>query len=145
MEGLHYLRNIGITHRDIKPENILIDYNGRVKLIDFGLSNFYQQGSHSFSLDQKLRTECGSPCYAAPEMIEGKEKYDPVLIDVWSSGVVLFSMMAGYLPFCDPDISTLYKKILLGSYKFPSWFTHDAKDLLSRMLTVDPAKRIKLD
>jgi serine/threonine protein kinase len=77
-------------------------------------------------------------------MIEGKHKYEPLLVDIWSSGVVLFAMIAGYLPFCDPDISTLYKKILIGSFKFPAWISEDAKDLISKMLVVNPSKRIQI-
>lgn len=63
-------------------------------------------------------------------MIEGKHRYDPILIDIWSAGIVLFAMITGYLPFCDPDTSKLYKKILAGSFKFPSWVSEDAKDLI---------------
>lgn len=133
------MHGLGITHRDIKPENILIDYDGNIKIIDFGLSNFYEKSTPHLYLDEKLKTECGSPCYAAPEMVEGKQKYEPMLVDIWSTGVVLFSMIAGYLPFCDPDISVLYKKILTGFFKFPAWVSSEAKDLISKMLVVNPS------
>lgn len=95
--------------------------------------------------DQKLKTECGSPCYAAPEMIEGKHKYDPLMIDIWSAGITLFALICGYLPFCDPEISKLYKKILSGAFKFPSWISEDAQDLLSLMLKTNPSKRATLN
>lgn len=131
------MHSIGIAHRDIKPENILIDFDGRVKIIDFGLSNVYKK-------NEQLKTQCGSPCYAAPEMIEGNHRYNPLAIDIWSSGIVLFAMVAGYLPFCDPDTSKLYKKILAGTYKFPACISENVKDLISKILVVNPAKRATL-
>jgi len=79
-----------------------------LKLVDFGLSNTYQPG-------QTLKTACGSPCYAAPEMIEGKLYYGS-RVDIWSSGVILFAMVAGYLPFEDKDTGKLYQKILSGQF-----------------------------
>jgi 5'-AMP-activated protein kinase, catalytic alpha subunit len=94
------LHELGIVHRDLKPENLLLDYQQNLKLVDFGLSNTYEQG-------MKLKTACGSPCYAAPEMIEGKW-YFGSQVDVWSSGVILFAMLAGFLPFEDKDTGKLY-------------------------------------
>jgi 5'-AMP-activated protein kinase catalytic alpha subunit len=90
----------------LKPENLLLDYENNLKLVDFGLSNTYKQGD-------TLKTACGSPCYAAPEMIEGKS-YLGSRVDVWSCGVILFAMVAGYLPFEDKDTAKLYQKILSG-------------------------------
>lgn len=87
----------------MKPENLLIDYDGSLKMVDFGLSNMYEQGA-------QLKTACGSPCYAAPEMIKG-HRYNGLMTDIWSSGVVLFAMVAGCLPFEDKNTSVLYKKI----------------------------------
>ena len=92
-------------HRDLKPENLLLDDN-KIKLVDFGLSNTYKTGG-------VLKTACGSPCYAAPEMIAGK-RYKPLKADIWSSGVVLYAMLCGYLPFEDPNTKRLYKKIMQG-------------------------------
>lgn len=77
-------------------------------------------------------------------MIEGKHKYEPLLVDIWSAGVVLFAMLSGYPPFCDHDTSKLYSKILAGSFKFPAWISSDAKDLISKILVVNPAKRADL-
>jgi len=89
------MHRLNIVHRDLKPENILLDASYNMKVIDFGLSNLYKEGG-------LLETACGSPCYAAPEMIAGK-KYKGILVDIWSSGVILFAMLCGYLPFDDPD------------------------------------------
>jgi len=96
----------GIAHRDLKPENLLLDKQKRLKIVDFGLSNSYKEG-------ETLKTACGSPCYAAPEMIAGK-RYNGLDVDIWSSGVTLYAMLVGYLPFEDSDTSLLYKKIILG-------------------------------
>jgi len=106
--GVEYLHELGIVHRDLKPENLLLDYQKNLKLVDFGLSNTYKQG-------ETLKTACGSPCYAAPEMIEGKN-YLGSRVDVWSCGVILFAMVAGYLPFEDRDTGKLYQKILSGQF-----------------------------
>ena len=88
---LEYLQVLGIAHRDLKPENILITKDMNIKIIDFGLSNFYQP-------NQLLSTACGSPCYAAPQMITNKS-YDPIKADLWSCGVVLYTMLCGFLPY----------------------------------------------
>lgn len=90
--GIEYLHRLRIVHRDLKPENLLID-NKNIKIVDFGLSNTYKK-------NELLKTACGSPCYAAPEMIAGK-KYESVCVDIWSSGVILFALLCGYLPFED--------------------------------------------
>jgi len=88
--GVDYLNSIGFVHRDLKPENLLLE-NKQVKIVDFGLGNIYKAG-------RLLDTACGSPCYACPEMIEGKS-YQPVMVDIWSCGIILFAMLCGYLPF----------------------------------------------
>jgi 5'-AMP-activated protein kinase catalytic alpha subunit len=92
----------------LKPENLLLDEKKNIKVVDFGLSNTYKPGD-------LLNTACGSPCYAAPEMVAGK-RYDPYKVDVWSSGIVLFAMICGYLPFEDPNTNKLYKKIIANQY-----------------------------
>lgn len=91
--GVEYLHKIGVVHRDLKPENILIDANLTVKIVDFGLGNLYNSQEC-----QLLKTACGSPCYAAPEMIQGRW-YKPKMADIWSSGIVLYAMVCGFLPF----------------------------------------------
>jgi len=91
--GVHYIHKLGVCHRDLKPENLLIDFDKSLKIVDFGLSNTYEKG-------QTLKTACGSPCYAAPEMIAGN-RYHGLKSDLWSCGVVLYAMLCGYLPFED--------------------------------------------
>jgi 5'-AMP-activated protein kinase, catalytic alpha subunit len=100
--------------------------------VDFGLSNTYKPG-------ETLKTACGSPCYAAPEMIEGK-RYIGTNVDIWSSGVILFAMICGFLPFEDPNTSALYKKILSADYKIPKFVSKDATDLLKNILNTDAEK-----
>jgi len=84
-----------------------------------------------------LKTACGSPCYAAPEMIAGK-KYEGLMADIWSCGVILYAMLCGYLPFEDPNTSQLYKKILNGDYKIPKFVSNEGKDLIKNILNTDP-------
>jgi len=101
ISGIEYIHKLKICHRDLKPENLLLDKNKNIKIIDFGLSNTYKSGN-------TLKTACGSPCYAAPEVVAGK-RYHGLMIDIWSSGVILFAMICGYLPFEDPNTGKLYK------------------------------------
>lgn len=137
ISGVEYISKLRIVHRDLKPENLLIDYDKGIKLVDFGLSNTYKEG-------ELLKTACGSPCYAAPEMIAGK-RYNGAMVDIWSCGVILFALLAGYLPFEDPNTSNLYKKILSADYQVPNFISPEACDLIARILTTDPDKRIKID
>ncbi len=124
-------------HRDLKPENLLLDYDKGIKLVDFGLSNTYKNG-------ELLKTACGSPCYAAPEMIAGK-KYHGTNVDIWSCGVILFALVCGYLPFEDPNTSNLYKKILSADFQVPKFVSNEAKDLITCILNTDPEKRYKIE
>lgn len=116
----------GIAHRDLKPENLLLDSDKRIKIVDFGLSNQYTG-------DETLITACGSPCYAAPEMIAGK-RYHGMHVDIWSSGVTLYAMLVGYLPFEDPNTGLLYKKIILGDYEVPDHLSSKARVALKSIL-----------
>ena len=135
---LEYIHTLGIVHRDIKPENILLNKNkSKIKLVDFGLSNSYKYGT-------LLNTACGSPCYAPPEMISGKE-YEPLYSDLWSCGVVLYCMLVGKLPFDDEDIKILYKNIKLANFIIPNFLSNSAKDLLKKILNCNPNKRIRLN
>ena len=108
---MEYIHKLQIVHWDLKPENLLLDHKGQIKVVDFGLSNTFKNG-------EKLQTACGSPCYAAPEMIEGKP-YDGTLVDIWSCGVIMYALICGFLPFEDPNTANLYKKILKGEFQIP--------------------------
>ena len=136
ISGVEYISKLRVVHRDLKPENLLLDYDKGIKLVDFGLSNTYKEG-------ELLKTACGSPCYAAPEMIAGK-RYHGTGVDLWSCGVILFALLAGYLPFEDPNTSNLYKKILSADFEMPNTISPEAQDLIQRILTTDPDKRITI-
>ena len=133
LSGIEYLHKLRVVHRDLKPENLLLDSKKDLKIADFGLSNLYPN-------NELLKTACGSPCYAAPEMINGKE-YKGHLVDIWSSGIILFAMICGYLPFEDADNDVLYRKITEGRFSIPRYVSEQAKDLLRKVLNVDPSKR----
>jgi len=137
ISGVEYIHKLHIVHRDLKPENLMLDTNKNVKLGDFGLSNTYNQ-------DEKLKTACGSPCYAAPEMIAGK-KYNGLQVDIWSAGVVLFALLCGHLPFEDPNTSNLYKKILNGDYTVPKYLSDEAKEMVKGILNINAQKRFTID
>ena len=134
VSGIEFLHSKGIAHRDLKPENLLLDKQKNLKIVDFGLSNTYKTG-------QTLKTACGSPCYAAPEMIAGK-RYNGIEVDIWSSGVTLYAMLCGFLPFEDPDTALLYKKILKGDFELPDFLTNGSIKFLKEILCTDPAKRL---
>ena len=136
ISGIEYIHKLGIVHRDLKPENLLLDHNNSIKIVDFGLSNLYKHG-------ERLKTACGSPCYAAPEMIKG-ERYLGLGADIWSSGVILYAMVCGYLPFEDENTKKLYQKILNAEYKLPSFLSEEAKNLISSILNPDPTKRFTI-
>ena len=136
INGIEYLHKLRIVHRDLKPENLLLDSNKNIKICDFNLSNFYNK-------NELLKTQCGSPCYAAPEMIKGK-KYKAIKIDIWSSGIILYVMLCGFLPFNDEKNDILYKKIVKGEFFLPKFLSQNAKDLITKILSVDPDLRINI-
>ena len=139
ISGIEYLHEVGIAHRDLKLENILLNFKNDIKIIDFGLSNKYNKDN-----EELLQSSCGSPCYAAPEMIKGA-KYHGVDTDIWSSGIILYLMLCKTFPFNDKNNSKLYQKILSGKFNLPSYLSNEAKDLLSKLLKVNPTERIKLN
>ncbi|KAI9314060.1 kinase-like domain-containing protein [Dichotomocladium elegans] len=130
--AVEYCHRHKIVHRDLKPENLLLDANNNVKIADFGLSNIMTDGDF-------LKTSCGSPNYAAPEVISGRLYAGPE-VDVWSCGVILYVMLCGRLPFDDEYIPTLFKKINGGIYTMPTFLSPETKYLLTSMLVVDPMK-----
>ena len=138
INGLEYIHSLGIVHRDLKPENLLLTSEHILKIIDFGLSNYFQTGQENL-----LSTPCGSPCYASPEMVAGK-KYDGFKIDVWACGIILYAMLCGYLPFEDPDNEVLFKKILECKLEYPSYVNRISIDLIEKILVTDPEKRITI-
>ncbi len=135
-EGMAYIHDQGVAHRDLKPENLLLNAEGDLKISDFGLSAILDH-------DRLLTTTCGTPNYIAPEILT-QQPYNGRTADVWSIGVIMYVLMAGYMPFEDPSHSTLMRNIRDAKYQCPSWFSSDARDLLDRMLTPDPAHRINI-
>ncbi|KAF9943305.1 hypothetical protein BGZ67_003068 [Mortierella alpina] len=146
MSGVHYLHSKHIVHRDLKLENLLLDRNRNIIITDFGFANQFDSSSRDL-----MSTSCGSPCYAAPELVISDGLYVGSGVDIWSCGVILYAMLAGYLPFDDdpsnPDgdnINQLYNYILVTTLVFPDYISSDARDLLRMMLVPDPAKRCNM-
>eukprot|EP00184_Porphyridium_aerugineum_P000622 CAMPEP_0184691656 /NCGR_PEP_ID=MMETSP0313-20130426/436_1 /TAXON_ID=2792 /ORGANISM="Porphyridium aerugineum, Strain SAG 1380-2" /LENGTH=505 /DNA_ID=CAMNT_0027149409 /DNA_START=87 /DNA_END=1604 /DNA_ORIENTATION=+ len=135
--GLEYCHRRLICHRDLKPENLLLDRNLNVKICDFGMTNLNPPG-------QFLETSCGSPHYAAPEVVSG-DMYNGLEADIWSTGVILYAMVTGRLPFDDDNIQRLLNKVQRGVYHLPNDIDPNCRDLIKQMLNVDPSKRISID
>lgn len=135
--AVDFCHSRGVYHRDLKPENLLLDENGDLKVSDFGLSALCESRRN----DGLLHTTCGTPAYVAPEVIN-KKGYDGAKADMWSCGVILFVLMAGFLPFHDPNLMEMYRKISRGDFKCPQWFPLEVRKLLSKILDPIPNTRI---
>lgn len=138
IDGVDYCHIKGVYHRDLKPENLLLDSQGNLKISDFGLSASPGEGVNI------LKTTCGTPNYVAPEVLSHKG-YDGAVADIWSCGVILYVLMAGYLPFDEVDLTTLYAKIDKADFSCPSWFPVGAKSLIHRILDPNPQTRIQIE
>ncbi|KAJ7482152.1 CAMK/CAMKL/Kin4 protein kinase [Mycena galericulata] len=146
ISGVWYIHQKKIVHRDLKLENLLLDRHRNVIITDFGFANRFEHRA-----DDLMQTSCGSPCYAAPELVISEGLYVGSAVDIWSCGVILYAMLAGYLPFDDdpanPDgdnINLLYKYIVNTPLSFPEYISEEARDLLKMMLVPDPRKRASL-
>ena len=137
INAINYLHSQNICHRDIKPENLLLDRYKNIKLIDFGISTFYNG-------KKLLSSPCGTIIYAPPEM-HLNNNYSGILSDIWNCGIVLYAMVCGYLPFCDDDDEVNISNIIKGNYNIPDYLSPSLKDLLSHLLEVDPMKRFDLE
>lgn len=137
ISAVDFCHSRGVYHRDLKPENLLLDEDGDLKVSDFGLSAFVESNCQ----DGLLHTTCGTPAYVAPEVISRKG-YDGAKADIWSCGVILYVLLAGYLPFHDANLLLLYKKASKAEYRFPAWFSPEARKLVSKMLDPNPNTRI---
>mmetsp|Transcript_42358 Transcript_42358/g.68695 ORF Transcript_42358/g.68695 Transcript_42358/m.68695 type:complete len:853 (-) Transcript_42358:480-3038(-) len=136
ISAIEYLHERGIVHRDLKPENVLLDADGNVKVIDFGMS--VQVGPQDM-----LKTVCGTPEFFAPEIIWGGEYQGPPA-DIWSCGVILFELVCGYNPFAFSNVSVVFSRILAGKYKVPDFVTPECASLICKILTTDPRRRMTI-
>uniref|UniRef100_A0A8C7DCT7 non-specific serine/threonine protein kinase n=1 Tax=Oncorhynchus kisutch TaxID=8019 RepID=A0A8C7DCT7_ONCKI len=137
VSAVQYCHQKRIVHRDLKAENLLLDADMNIKIADFGFSN-------EFTLGSKLDTFCGSPPYAAPELFQGK-KYDGPEVDVWSLGVILYTLVSGSLPFDGQNLKELRERVLRGKYRIPFYMSTDCENLLKKLLVLNPGKRSSLE
>ncbi|XP_078792178.1 serine/threonine-protein kinase MARK2 isoform X17 [Oryzias latipes] len=137
VSAVQYCHQKCIVHRDLKAENLLLDAEMNIKIADFGFSN-------EFTLGNKLDTFCGSPPYAAPELFQGK-KYDGPEVDVWSLGVILYTLVSGSLPFDGQNLKELRERVLRGKYRIPFYMSTDCENLLKKFLILNPSKRGSLE
>ncbi|KAK6151773.1 hypothetical protein DH2020_014408 [Rehmannia glutinosa] len=137
IDAVSHCHSKGVYHRDLKPENLLLDSKGNLKVSDFGLSALPQQGV------DLLHTTCGTPNYVAPEVLSHRG-YDGAAADIWSCGVILYVLMAGYLPFDETDLASLYNKINAAQFSCPFWFSPAVTSLIHKILDPNPETRIKI-
>ena len=138
IDGVEYLHLSNITHRDLKLENLLLDENYRIKITDFGLSYLGK------NIDDLIETPCGTPSYAPPEMLRG-EKYNGILSDIWSCGIILYTMLVGNLPCSESKEELVYENIMQNNYYFPENISKEAKDLIKNMLMINPKERYNFE
>ncbi|XP_059635559.1 CBL-interacting serine/threonine-protein kinase 6 [Cornus florida] len=139
ISAIDFCHSRGVYHRDLKPENLLLDDDENLKVTDFGLSAL----SVHLRQDGLLHTTCGTPAYVAPDVI-GKKGYDGAKADIWSCGVILFVLLAGFLPFQDDNVVAMYRKIHRGDFTCPPWFSSEARRLITKMLDPNPDTRITI-
>lgn len=139
ISAIDFCHSRGVYHRDLKPENLLLDEDGNLKVTDFGLSAFTEH----LKQDGLLHTTCGTPAYVAPEVI-GKKGYDGAKADLWSCGVILYVLLAGFLPFQDDNLVSMYRKIYRGDFKCPPWFSSEARRLVTKLLDPNPSTRVTI-
>lgn len=137
VSAVQYCHQKQIVHRDLKAENLLLSGELDIKIADFGFSNYYTVG-------EKLDTFCGSPPYAAPELFQGK-KYEGPEVDVWSLGVILYTLVSGSLPFDGSNLKELRERVLRGRYRIPFYMSTECEQLLKRFLMISPSKRASLE
>jgi 5'-AMP-activated protein kinase catalytic alpha subunit len=137
ISAVDFCHSRGVYHRDLKPENLLLDEEGNLKVTDFGLSAFAEH----LRQDGLLHTTCGTPAYVAPEVI-GNKGYDGAKADIWSCGVILYVLLAGFLPFQDDNVVVMYRKIYKGDFKCPPWFSTESRRLITKLLDPNPSTRI---
>ncbi|XP_061375732.1 CBL-interacting serine/threonine-protein kinase 6-like [Gastrolobium bilobum] len=139
ISAIDFCHSRGVYHRDLKPENLLLDEDGNLKVSDFGLSTFAEH----LRQDGLLHTTCGTPAYVSPEVI-ARKGYDGAKADIWSCGVILYVLLAGFLPFQDDNLVAMYKKIYKGDFKCPPWFSLEARRLITKLLDPNPNTRISI-
>ncbi|KAG8379717.1 hypothetical protein BUALT_Bualt07G0118200 [Buddleja alternifolia] len=139
ISAIDYCHSRGVSHRDLKPENLLLDDDENLKISDFGLSALPEHLNN----DGLLHTQCGTPAYVAPEVLRRKG-YDGAKADIWSCGVILYVLLAGFLPFQDANVMRMYTKVFKADFAFPPWFSYESKRLISKLLVANPEKRITI-
>ena len=137
IRGVEYIHSLGLAHRDLKPENLLLTKEKILKIIDFGLC-------HDFNETKYLSTKCGSPSYAAPEILKGFP-YDGFKTDIWCCGIILYAMLCGYLPFDGDDNQQIFQSIVEGELEFPNFLEDDSINLLIWLLNPEPKDRISIE
>jgi serine/threonine protein kinase len=146
VDAMVYCHRRGVVHRDLKPENLLLTGDGNLKVTDFGMSWMKDHMEPECNAKRLLQTQCGTPKYMAPEVIAlSAQGYDGEKLDAWECGMVLYALLAGYLPFNGEDDNSVFNSILRGKLQFPSHFSPGAKDVLKQLLEKDPANRASLE